>query len=218
MATWLCHLRVADEVLKKFDLPRREFLAGNIAPDCGLPDGNGGFDPPKEITHLTSGSKSKCDYRRFAEETLPTARNEAERAFLLGYFSHLVADVVWTQVINEPEKARFRDEYTADREGYYRRVKAEWYGNDLLFLEAHPNYAPLEELKNAAGIDSSVLPYYGKDNVTVQIRNICAAYSGSYGGGFKYLDRGDVDVFVEKASERICEELAKQGVKTRNCG
>lgn len=213
MATWLCHLRVADEVLKKYDLPRREFLAGNIAPDCGLSDGKGGFDPPKEITHWTKGSKSKCEYLRFAEEMLHTARNKLERAFLLGYFSHLIADVVWTQVINEPEKARFRDEYDADRTGYYRRVKAEWYGNDLLFLEEHPNYAPMAELKSAEGIDSTILPYYGRDNVTVQIRNICLAYSGTYTGGFHYLDRGDVDVFVKKAAEKISGELERLGAK-----
>lgn len=215
MATWLCHLRAADEVLKNFDIPRREFFAGNIAPDCGLPDAAGGFDPPKEVTHWTKGSKSRCEYHRFAVEMLPAAKNDAERAFLLGYFSHLIADVVWTQVINEPEKARFRDEYDADREGYYRRVKAEWYGNDLLFLAEHPFYTPLEELKSAAGIDGSILPYYGRDNVTVQINNIVDAYSGSYAGGFHYLDRGDVDVFVEKAAEKISAELTALGVTQR---
>ena len=71
----------------------------------------------------------------------------------------------------------------------------------------------MTELKSAEGIDSSILPYYGRDNVTVQIRNICLAYSGTYTGGFHYLDRGDVDVFVEKATEKISGELERLGVK-----
>lgn len=52
MATWITHLRVAENILKRFKLEENEFLAGNIAPDSGVPNENGsGFNPPKEITH-----------------------------------------------------------------------------------------------------------------------------------------------------------------------
>ncbi len=213
MATWLCHLRVAERVLEKFDFPRSEFLAGNIAADCGTPDGSGGFDPPKEVTHWTHSGKGHCEYMRFAEEMLPRARDEKQRAFLLGYFSHLIADIVWTQLINEPAKARFRDEYDADKEDYYRRVKAEWYANDLLFLEEHPDFDLLRELASVT-VDSSILPYYGSENVNIQIRNIAGVYSGSFCGcAFRYITPAQADDYVAAAAERICAELSGIGVK-----
>ena len=216
MATWLCHLRVAERVLEKFDLPRSEFLAGNIAADCGTPDGSGGFDPPKEVTHWTHSGKAHCEYLRFAEEMLPSAAGEKQRAFLLGYFSHLIADVVWTQIINEPAKARYRDEYDADRTGYYRRAKAEWHANDLLFLEKHPDFAPLAELA-CVSVNSGILPYYKSDSVNVQIKNIAGAYSGSFGGcEFRYITPAQADGYVEAASDKICAELLRLGEKPRS--
>lgn len=50
MATWLAHLRVAELISAELRAPwlsEPDFLAGNVAPDCGIPV-PGGFDPPKE--------------------------------------------------------------------------------------------------------------------------------------------------------------------------
>jgi hypothetical protein len=39
MASWIVHLRIAENLLAKFpELDERQFAIGNIAPDSGWPD------------------------------------------------------------------------------------------------------------------------------------------------------------------------------------
>lgn len=209
MATWLVHLRVAEKVLERVPLSRRDFLVGNIAPDCGRPDKNGGFDPPKEVTHWTKNSKGNCDYNAFSEEMFPLAKNERERAFLLGYYSHLVTDCLWVRLINDPCKEKYRELYTRDRAEYYRLVKADWYDNDAAFLAAHPNLPILAELAAVRGYDSSVLPYYGSDNVQLQIDRIAEFYRTRRcdGRSFVYITPKQIDEFVAAAANEVLEKL-----------
>lgn len=53
MATWVTHLIVADEVIKKIPfLCRHEFFVGNIAPDCNVENEDWtSFIPSREVTH-----------------------------------------------------------------------------------------------------------------------------------------------------------------------
>lgn len=208
MATWLVHLRIADRILEMLPLPRREFLAGNIAPDCGFPNGNG-FDPPTEVTHWTkSGRKRDCDYIGFANAMLPLAKDEGERALILGYYSHLVTDVLWTRDIDEPAKRRFPELFRDHREEYYRLVKADWYDNDAAFLAKHPEFPVLTELSEIR-CECAAFPYYKRDNINAQIINIAEFYrERQYNGReFVYITSPQVDEFVEIATGEIIRLL-----------
>ena len=94
MATWLAHLRVAELISAELRAPwlsEPDFLAGNIAPDCGIPV-PGGFDPPKEVTHWTQRGKGHCDYERFYREMIAGKSHDPHTlSFLLGYYCHLMA-------------------------------------------------------------------------------------------------------------------------------
>lgn len=100
MATWLAHLRVAELISAELRAPwlsEPDFLAGNVAPDCGIPV-PGGFDPPKEVTHWTQRGKGHCDYERFYREMIAGKSHDPHTlSFLLGYYCHLMADVLWGQ-------------------------------------------------------------------------------------------------------------------------
>lgn len=221
LATWLAHLRVADRLLDEFGFSPQEFLAGNIAPDCGEPV-TGGFDPPKEITHWTSSGKGHCDYERFYREIILKEENEGNRVFLTGYFCHLMADVLWVRLINDPTKERFKVLYTADREEYYRRVKPEWYANDFLFLERHPDFRSFRLFCEITEFPVSCLPYYRTDSVEKQIRNIQNYYLAPQSSAatavplfteqpteFVYLTPQQMNWWVEEASRCISERLRK---------
>ena len=55
MATWMSHFRVADYFLDKLDILEKEFIVGNIAPDCGEPDEmRREFNPPSKGYPLDS--------------------------------------------------------------------------------------------------------------------------------------------------------------------
>ena len=111
MATWITHLMVADSVLQKLPwLDRRGFCVGNIAPDCNVENEDWTvFTPSREITHWMSGDKKiGSDADRYLNEYVLKRLDEIfsneEYSFLLGYYSHLVADAEFQKMIRDPER------------------------------------------------------------------------------------------------------------------
>ncbi len=102
MATWIAHLRLAENLLPMIcGLDTHSFAIGNIAPDSGIPDEKWErFDPPSEVTHfLVSGNEGKHSadlefYHRYVASLNPLDNTE-QFSFLLGYFFHLVTDNLW---------------------------------------------------------------------------------------------------------------------------
>lgn len=214
MATWLAHLRVAERILSGgFTFSRRDFLAGSIAPDCGIPV-PGGFDPPKEVTHWTSSGKGHCDHKRFYREMIAGADHAPETlSFLLGYYCHLMEDVLWVREVNDPCKERNRALYSSDRGEYYRRVKPEWYANDHLYLRENPDSAVFREFCGITAYPVECLPYYGRDYVERQIRNIQDFYlhPPEYSTDFRYLTPEMMEEWVDQTARRVCARLSEQG-------
>ncbi len=54
MASWMVHLRSADELLKYTDrIDETAFVMGNIAPDSGVPSEDWSeYHPPKNVSHF----------------------------------------------------------------------------------------------------------------------------------------------------------------------
>ena len=54
MASWMVHLRIADEILKRMEgLDETAFVIGNIAPDSGVPNEDWSkYFPPKNVSHF----------------------------------------------------------------------------------------------------------------------------------------------------------------------
>ena len=108
MASWVTHLMLADRVLKQIpSLDRRSFCVGNIAPDCNVENADWTqFTPPREVTHWMSSSRKvaadcECFYaERIESRALPVFCEE--HAFLLGYYTHLIADAAFQQFIRDP--------------------------------------------------------------------------------------------------------------------
>lgn len=111
MATWITHLMVADFVMQKIPwLDRRGFCVGNIAPDCNIENEDwSAFTPSREVTHWMSGAKKAYeDAERFLQEYLIKRTHKVyskeEFSFLLGYYSHLVADAEYQRMTRDPDR------------------------------------------------------------------------------------------------------------------
>lgn len=208
MATWLAHLRVAELISAEFSFSRRDFLAGSVAPDCGLPV-PGGFDPPKEVTHWTESGKGHCDYERFRREMISKPRGRETLSFLWGYYCHLMADVLWVRNVNEPCKALHSGLYTADRAEYYRRVKPEWYANDHLYLRTHPDCPVFRDFCKITHYPVTCLPYYGVDYVERQLANIRDFYQHppEFNADFRCLTPQMMDGWVTDSAVSIIGQL-----------
>ena len=113
MATWVTHLMIADQIMKKAKgLDRRGFCVGNIAPDCNVENEDWtSFIPSRETTHWMKGEgKSVSDGDLFYEEYMRKRegeiKSEEHRAFLAGYYSHLITDAVFQKFIRDENRVK----------------------------------------------------------------------------------------------------------------
>ncbi len=147
MATWIAHLRIAENLLSEIsDLDPGAFAFGNLAPDSGIPSADWTqFDPPKEVTHFLkkgAGESQLNDlnfYRGYlAEQTFDP---HAERfSFLLGYFFHLICDRLWGMQIAIPGKQAYAKLFAKrSKNEAYDLLKHDWYGLDHRYVRDHPN-------------------------------------------------------------------------------
>ena len=111
MASWVTHLMIADKVLMTIpELDRHCFCVGNIAPDCNVENEDWTqFTPPREITHWMSADKKiEADSDRFFDEYVEKRKQQIKSAqefsFLLGYYSHLIADAEFQSFIRNQER------------------------------------------------------------------------------------------------------------------
>lgn len=212
MASWIVHLRVAETILKALPyLDNETFYIGNLSPDCGIPSGDdGAFDPPQKITHFLSGKgKASADPERFYREYAADCKPE-HKSFLLGYYSHLHTDLLWSHLVAVPLKERFADELTADKKLFWKNVKKDWYGLDHDFLVENPDFGGYKAVCAVKHIDQSALDYYPDGAILLQMANIKRFYeendfgTGRTGG---YMTKEEMDDFVEKAAMDITKRL-----------
>lgn len=214
MASWILHLRVAENILR-FDptLISASFAVGNIAPDSGLPDAKWEqFDPPTEVTHfMQDGSRWRCNDIGFLRSYLLPLRGSPEAglvSFRLGYFFHLLLDNLWDVKFNIPLRERWAAELAADRD-FIWEIKKELYDLDFLHVCEHPEglfwsvfleseaengglaFLPLEAVRQRVAY---IQQYYQRTDEEVQ-----KAYNHSY----TYLTQAEMDGFVAEASEQL---------------
>lgn len=113
MATWITHLMIADGVLEHIpNIDRHGFCVGNIAPDCNVENEDWtAFTPSREVTHWMQGEHKKAsDCDAFCDAYIIKRRDKIlsaeEYAFLLGYYSHLIADAAFQAMIRDEDRVK----------------------------------------------------------------------------------------------------------------
>ncbi len=111
MASWVTHLMIADGVMQRLpNLHRRGFCVGNIAPDCNVENEDWtAFTPSREITHWMQGKKKQMSdsdvfYDEYILKRDTQIRSEEEYAFLIGYFTHLIVDAAFQEMIRDEKR------------------------------------------------------------------------------------------------------------------
>jgi hypothetical protein len=217
MASWIVHLRIAENLLARIDgLDPANFAMGNVAPDSGIPDENWeNFNPPPEVTHFQAAEGEAwriADLEFYWQYLVPTQREpvDAQRySFLLGYFFHLVTDNLWEDLIIRPTRQRFAEQFAGDPE-FVWEVKRDWYGLDFEHVRTHPDslfwivflecqyehdyldYLPVEAVQ--ARIDY-IKQFYQRTDEKLE------AWYGRRPD--KYLSQEEMERFIETASEKL---------------
>jgi len=145
MGTWISHLRIAERLLEHFsELDEVTFTFGNLSPDSGIPNADWTeFDPPKEVTHFLrhgEGEDAIHDlvyYEQYVANIKPEDDIELY-SFRLGYFFHLICDILWAKRIASTTKQEFKSMFAENPQGAIGIIKDDWYGLDQLYVREHP--------------------------------------------------------------------------------
>ena len=147
MGTWISHLRIAENLLQHFpEVDEVTFTFGNLSPDSGIPNADWTeFNPPKEVTHfLRKGEEEYAIhdlvfYRQYLADIKP-ADDIQLYSFRLGYFFHLICDIMWAKRIVTATRQEFKELFEKDKKKAVSLVKDDWYGLDQLYVRNHPEH------------------------------------------------------------------------------
>jgi hypothetical protein len=147
MGTWISHLRIAEKLLLHFpNVDEVTFTFGNLSPDSGIPNADWTeFDPPKEVTHfLRKGEDEHAihDLVYYQQYLAPIKPEEDIQgySFRLGYFFHLICDILWAKRIWAATQEQFKPLFDKDFKRAVSLVKDDWYGLDQLYVRDHPEH------------------------------------------------------------------------------
>lgn len=147
MGTWISHLRIAENLLPHFpEVDEVSFTFGNLSPDSGIPNEDWTeFDPPKEVTHFLRRGQDEHEihdlvyYRQYLAEVKPEEGIKLY-SFRLGYFFHLICDIMWAKRIVAATRQQFGPLFEKDEKKAVSLVKDDWYGLDQLYVRNHPEH------------------------------------------------------------------------------
>ena len=219
MSTWGVHLRIAEYFIDKIQgIDPWEFVAGSVAPDCGYgkKDSFGEFTPPPSVTHWTpSGLKLHCLYKDFYKKHLIECNDIKAYSFYLGYYIHLLTDVVWSSRIFLPTKEKYKKEYEKDPK-FLLTIKKDWNDLDFKFLIENPDFRTFRLLDEKNEV-RHYLPYYEPDQLTIQCRFIVNFYKESIKTAkpyreYKYFTAEEQNNFINSVTAVIETDMMKKNI------
>jgi len=215
MATWIVHLRLAENLLLLIPaLDEQCFAIGNLAPDSGVPDENWeNFEPPPWVTHFHSPEGSPWQiadldfFRQYLLNTIANPPEPRDYSFLLGYFFHLITDNLWMAHIGRPTREKFPVDFATDSQ-FIWQVKRDWYGLDFDYVRSHPNCLYWRVLLTAQ-YEDRLLPFMPEGAIQRNLDHICQLYQRTdeeveewyIRRPDKYITPAQVDRFVEVGTQ-----------------
>ena len=215
MASWMVHLRVADQMLDRLaDIDPAAFVMGNIAPDSGVPNADWTeFHPPKSLSHFKTDRST--DPEAFCVQYFSAEKKKRygkrEYSFFLGYYVHLLTDVEWVKLIFRPLIEAHPDKAAKDRNRLIQAAKEDWYDLDFLYLEQHPDFRAFSIYEHTVDFDNVFMDMFSADAFENRRQYICGFYRSDEHGDlhrdYAWLTPEQAEVFVEKTVEKLLKVI-----------
>lgn len=211
MASWMVHLRIADKLLDLLPgLSPIAFIVGNVAPDSGIPNEDWSvFTPATDISHFKSGIK-KADPEAFSNKYLTPAQQKSytgqQYAFYLGYLTHLLTDVLWSERIAVPIFRKHIGGEPPYSGPLVWKIKEDWYDLDFKYLRDHPGFRAFRVYLGAVGFRNEFMEEFSTDAFDDRRQYITDFYlqgKDNLDREYAYLTEPEMDRFVEDAVQVI---------------
>lgn len=218
MASWMVHLRIADELLKHIDnIDETAFVMGNIAPDSGVPSEDWKeYYPPKTVSHFKTRSDDETFFdidaycSKYFNEELIKGYSLKEYSFFLGYYVHLLTDVRWAETVYADLLKKHPKECAEDKYKLIWSAKADWYDLDFLYLEQNPGFKAFSIYENAVCYDNVFMDLFSRDAFENRRQYICGFYHSDNHGDlhreYHYLTPEQAEDFVKTTSRMIMDQ------------
>ncbi len=211
MASWLVHLRVADKLLNEIEeLVEMKFIMGNIAPDSGVPNEDGtSFVPSSKISHFQPlNSKEKCVMpEKFVEKyLLGKAYDVQTLSFYLGYYTHLLTDVLWKEKIADPCVKKYAKEFSEDAGLMWEEIKRDWYDLDHLYLKKHLDFNAYRVYETAKGFENTYMEEFSRTAFSERHEYITSFYNTEHENierEYTYLTENAMNSFVDETADEL---------------
>ena len=212
MASWMIHLRIADKLLDKIpDLAPIEFIMGNMAPDSGVPNEDwSAFSPSTAVSHyrVDDGKGRKLiEVHRYEQDfftpELRKSYNDQQYSFYLGYYTHLLTDVLWSELIAWPVREKFPS-------ASWDEIKEDWYDQDFLYIKKHPGFRAFRAYLGSVGFVNRYMDFFAPDAFDNRREYITSFYlqeQENLDREYRYLTEEDANKFVEDAIGHILARL-----------
>jgi hypothetical protein len=221
MASWIIHLRIAEEFLALTPMPgafpgldAEKFALGSVAPDSGKPDEKWeNFTPSTLVTHFEQADSRHhdcADLEFFRRYLLPLRGGSDPLVFSLrlGYFFHLVTDNLWGGKIGRPTQEKYQEQFSADRD-FIWEVKKDWYGLDFIYVRDHPDCLFWRVFRTARP-DTGGLEFLVPESLAWSVDHIQQYYQRTdkdiqalYNRPYVYLSCAQADRFVDESTRQL---------------
>ena len=211
MASWLVHLRVADKLLIEIEkLSGTQFIIGNIAPDSGVPNKDWSiFVPSSKISHFQDlNSKEKCVIpERFVDKYLLGKTYEVQAlSFYLGYYTHLLTDVLWKEIIVDPCLKKYAKEFSEDAGFMWGEIKRDWYDLDHLYLKKNFDFNAYRIYETLKGFDNTYMDEFSRTAFSERQEYITGFYNTKHENierEYTYLTEKVMNYFVNETADEL---------------
>jgi len=213
MATWGAHIRIAENILKtKNVFLHKDFIIGNLGPDCNKANETWTeFEPPAHITHWKSVD-NRIDAENFYQTHLKDRFYSDEKySYLIGYYSHLLTDIEWGNIIKE--KKNYFDKMKLSYD-FMDEVKEDWYDQDHLYFRDNPESSLFTILKEINDFGEH-LEYFPQNSTLEKLRYIVGFYDTEYDHldrEYRYLTRNEMDHYVNMISDKVIMKLIENDI------
>ena len=131
------------------------------------------------------------------------------QTFYLGYYDHLLTDILWAQEIVSSLKEKDAEAYQKNPQETIWKWKGDWYDLDFLYLKQHPNFRAFQIYENAEGFENTYLDFFAKDAFDNRRQYITSFYHEQRDNlerEYIWLTQERMNAFVTYVAEIVLEK------------
>ena len=129
--------------------------------------------------------------------------NEQQYSFYLGYYTHLLTDVLWSELVAWPVRKHFP-------QVSWEEIKEDWYDQDFLYIKKHPGFRAFRAYLGSVGFVNRYMDFFAPDAFDNRREYITSFYlqqKDNLDREYPYLTEKSADDFVDAAVSRILARL-----------